>query len=153
MSENLMNSAHKTSTPAYREGWDRIFGGAAVDKVSDTSDKPYEAIVNPNDYECNFWGHDYLVTLSEFGPTLLVNAGNEACALDEAIDYAQEQGWDGLFLNEEDIRELMDDSICDGKDEYAYLDEYPSGGNHGRYLSSHNVTVREVKRAGNARQM
>lgn len=30
--ENLMNSAHKASTDAYREGWDRIFG------VSDASD-------------------------------------------------------------------------------------------------------------------
>jgi hypothetical protein len=28
MSENMMNSAHKTSTPEYRSGWDRIFGKA-----------------------------------------------------------------------------------------------------------------------------
>lgn len=26
MKENLMNSAHKTSTKEYRMGWDRIFG-------------------------------------------------------------------------------------------------------------------------------
>lgn len=32
MSENLMNSAHKASTPEYRDGWDRIFG------ASDASD-------------------------------------------------------------------------------------------------------------------
>jgi len=151
MTENLMNSAHKTSTPAYREGWDRIFG-----KVSDASDKPYEAIANPNDYECNFWGHDYLVTLSELGPTLMVNAGDEGAALDYAIDYVEEQGWEGLFLDDDDIDELVRDAISHGyKDDgvYTYLDEYSCGGNHGRYLSSHNVTVREVKRAGNARQM
>ena len=34
MSENLMNTAHKATNKAYREGWDRIFGGESVDKQS-----------------------------------------------------------------------------------------------------------------------
>lgn len=37
MAENLMNSAHKASTPASREGWDRIWG--KDDKGKDSTDK------------------------------------------------------------------------------------------------------------------
>jgi hypothetical protein len=159
MRENLMNSAHKTSTPAYREGWDRIFG------VSDASDKKGDCIefANANDYfwenrsgPPGFWDHRYLVTLSEFGPTLMVNADNEQDALDFAIDCAEEQGWEGLFLDDLDIQELINRAVNDGYSDdliYTYLDEYPSGGNHCRYLSSYNIFIKEVKRAGNARQM
>lgn len=32
MAENLMNGAHKASTPASREGWERTFRGGKFDK-------------------------------------------------------------------------------------------------------------------------
>lgn len=59
MSENLMNSAHKTSTDAYREGWDRIFG------VSDASDMDIDDAMSQKYIEdggnhCPFCGSDEL---------------------------------------------------------------------------------------------
>ena len=91
--------------------------------------------VNPDDIVENFWGHNYNVTLSRHGPTLLVNASYEGDALDFAIDYAESQSWEGLFLDQDDIQELESD---------GFLDDYVSGGNHGRYLSSLNVRIVEV---------
>lgn len=59
---------------------------------------------------------------------LLILADHEQDALDGAIDYAWEQGWSGLFLDDDDIREYeLDGTIGD------YL------GSDGRYLADLNV--------------
>lgn len=108
---------------------------------------------NANDYfwegeygSPGFWARRYLVTLSELGPTLIVNADNEQDAIDFAIDYAEDQGWEGLFLQEEEILELIQeaDDGFGGYDPALYLNEHPYGGNNGRYLSSHNIFIQEV---------
>jgi hypothetical protein len=78
-----------------------------------------------------FWKHSYKVWLSEFN-YVIVNADYEQDALDFAIDYAESQNWNGLFLTEEERKEIEND---------GFLDDYVSGGNHGKYLSSLNVTI------------
>ena len=46
MKENLMNSAHKTSTHEYRTNWERIFGGRASDHKPCSSCKHLDACLN-----------------------------------------------------------------------------------------------------------
>jgi hypothetical protein len=69
-----------------------------------------------------FWKHSYKVFLHEFDyDGIIVNADNEQDALDYAIDYAEEQGWMGLFIEnptEEDYETQL------------------VGGNHSLVLSS-----------------
>ena len=93
-------------------------------------------IVNQDDWDENFWGHYYKVYVSEFN-TLYVNQSCEQCALDEAIDYCTKQGWDGLFLDEEEQRQL---------DETGFIGDYVSGGNEGRYLSSLSAYIEEIEK-------
>ena len=76
-----------------------------------------------------FWDHSYEVTLSEFSDEIYVNADNEQEALDFAIDYAEEQGWMGLFIDEP-TEEDYETQI--------------SGGNHGLVLSSDNVFITQI---------
>lgn len=85
--------------------------------------------------EEKFWAHSYLVYLHELSDELLVNANSEQDAIDEAIDYSEEQGWMGLFLDDEDIQELEAE---------GYLEEHMCGGNHCLYLSSLNVHVKKI---------
>lgn len=85
--------------------------------------------------DTKFWNHSYEVYLSEFSGPILVNADNEQDALDYAIDYAESQGWVGLFLDQSDIIELENE---------GFLDEHISGGNHGLYLSSHNWSIKKL---------
>lgn len=47
MAENLMNSAHKASTKAYRDSWDRIFGGVPESGQKERSAKPCVVGSNP----------------------------------------------------------------------------------------------------------
>lgn len=80
--------------------------------------------------ETKFWNHSYRVHLSEYSNGgLLVNANNEQDALDYAIDYAEEQNWMGLFI-ENPTDEEMESHI--------------TGGNHGLTLSSENITIEKV---------
>lgn len=81
--------------------------------------------------ETKFWDHSYRVWLSEY-TFVIVNADNDQDALDYAIDYAEEQNWEGLFLTDDEVKEL---------EQEGYLEEHISGGNHGRYLSSLNVRI------------
>jgi len=83
-----------------------------------------------------FWKGMYIVWLSAIGGGLLVNADNEQDALDSAIDHAEEQGWEGLFLQDDDIEEIREEHGEEG------LDDYTSGGNHGRYLNDFNVNLK-----------
>jgi hypothetical protein len=79
----------------------------------------------------------YKVILSEYGPTVYVEAYHEAEAMDEAIDLASDNGWVGLFLDADDIQEIE-------SEDPRYLEDYYQGGNEGKYLSSFNVRVVEV---------
>jgi hypothetical protein len=90
---------------------------------------------NKEDYKGQFYRNNYAVTLSEFGPTVIVNADNEQDALDEAIDYAEKKKYDGLFLSREDEEELESE---------GNLGDYMMGGNHGRYLSSMNIGIQKI---------
>ncbi len=75
-----------------------------------------------------FWKHSYRVHLHEFDTEgILVNADHEQDALDFAVDYAEEQGWEGMFLDPEDEDE-----------ETVYA------GNHSRPLSSEHIYIEKI---------
>ena len=86
--------------------------------------------------ETKFWDHSYKVYLSEFIEPLLVNAKNEQEALDFAIDYAEEKGFEGLFLSLEEVEEL---------EKEGFLEEHVCGGNHCRYLSSIYFHIEQIE--------
>lgn len=79
----------------------------------------------------------YEVFLSAFSVGLVV-AGNSQEALDIAIDHATAEKWEGLFLSVEDMERIVKENGVAG------LDEYTSGGNESRYLSSFNVAIHEL---------
>ena len=107
------------------------------ERMGYAGEKSRVEFANKEDYKNQFWKRNYAVTLSEYGPVVIVNADHEQDALDFAIDYAEEKGYEGLFLDDADIDEL---------EQEGYLDDYVSGGNHGRYLSSMNVGIEEIGR-------
>lgn len=100
-------------------------------------------IANPDDWICSFWKYRFIVHLSEF-TQVAVQAEHEQEALATAIDFAEEEGWEGLFLQDEDIDELVKDAVKDGKDEEEYLNEHAIGGNHSRYLSSPHINIVKI---------
>ena len=65
------------------------------------------------------------------GIQFIVNADHEGDAFDYVIDYCEEN-LPGLIMTYED----------EAKEEY--LAEYICGGNHGRYLSTRNVFIKEM---------
>lgn len=81
--------------------------------------------------ETKFWDHSYRVFLSAHN-NLTINANHEQDAIDFAIDYAEAQGWEGLFLSSEEVAELEAE---------GFLEDYTSGGNHGRYLNSLDISI------------
>ena len=77
-----------------------------------------------------FWKHSYQVYLSEFDLNgICVNADNESDALDYAIDYHEEKGNMGLFI-EYPTEEDYNTQLC--------------GGNHCLVLSSDNITIQKL---------
>jgi hypothetical protein len=91
--------------------------------------------INPDDIVTDFWKHNYVLTLSEYGPVVLVNAECEQDAFDYAIDWCEEKQMDGLLLSPEEVAEE------------EFLDDLTCGGNHGRYLSSVNIAIFEIPHA------
>ena len=77
-----------------------------------------------------FWKYLYEVTLCNFAYPIKVNANHEQDALDYAVDYAEEQGWEGYFLDENHGYHENDVIIA---------------GNHGRLLLSHEIHIEKVK--------
>lgn len=92
-------------------------------------------IVNPDDFEVNFWGHNYQVILDRF-TSVIVNAEHDQAAIDYAIDYAEEN-IPNLLLDENDIQEIIQEHGEDG------LQDYICGGNHSRYIAEMGATVFE----------
>ena len=99
---------HIPKTPF--EKWDDVIKW--VEKNKDYNYQ-YIPIINPDDFFDQFYNNNYMVVLSEHGPYLIVNAHNEVEALDIAIDFADEQDWHGLFLDEESIDELIEEAKID----------------------------------------
>lgn len=106
-----------------------------ADDASEARNDPFYDNLNYANEDEHFWKKAYVVHLSAIGGAELMNADNEGEALDAAIDYAEEQKWDGLFLSDDEVAELE----AEGN-----LDDYVSGGNHGRYLNDMNVTIIEL---------
>lgn len=81
-----------------------------------------------------FWDHSYNVMLADIGSEICVNADNEQDALDYAVDYAEEQGWEGYFLDtpgDDMTADWHEDDIC-----YA--------GNHGRALLAFEIHIKQL---------
>ena len=60
-----------------------------------------------------FWEHSYNVWLASIGGPVCVNADNAEDALDFAVDYAEERGWIGLFLDSGEIETDKDGNEID----------------------------------------
>ena len=86
---------------------------------------------NKEDYEEQFWNHNYKVQVSMQGMEFIVNADCEQDAIDYIIDDCEEN-YPGLLWSREE------------EEEQEYLEEYICGGNHGRYLSTHNIHIEEI---------
>jgi hypothetical protein len=94
-------------------------------------DKPREIeFVNPGDWSSKFWKHNYLVTVTAQGIQFFVNADCEQNALDELIDFCEDR-YPGLASDGADLDE----------DE---REEYFCGGNHGLYLTTDHIQIKEV---------
>jgi hypothetical protein len=79
-----------------------------------------------------FWKHSFRVHLSVHDTDgILVNADNAQDALDYAVDYAEKQGWEGLFVSEDEVGAYGDDEIT-------------RAGNHGRALLSDNIRINVI---------
>jgi len=88
---------------------------------------------NRADWDDAFWRNKYAVRLSAQGVLFFVNADNEQDALDYVID-ACEENHPGLLLDDADMVAMTPEE----------LDEHLCGGNHCRYLSTHNVSIEAV---------
>lgn len=108
---------------------------------------------NIDDWNESFWKHDYLILVTAQGVIFAVNADNEQDAIDYIIDYCEEY-LPGLIMDEEQMNDLINDKLermqkemtieefKEREDEkYEYLDEYICGGNHSKYLNTHNVHI------------
>lgn len=87
---------------------------------------------NKEDWDANFWKHNYQVSVGAYGATFLVNADCEGDALDYVIDYCVEN-LPGLVMSREE------------EEEEEYLEDYIQGGNEGRYLNDINVIIEQYK--------
>ena len=100
---------------------------------------------NKDNFNEGFWRCNYEIKITRQGITFHVNADCEGDAIDYMIDYIESMGWNGLLLDQDDINELICDAIADNReDKYLYLDEYISGGNYGKYLSTHNIMIKQL---------
>ena len=99
-------------------------------------------VCNPTDFfpwEENklepFWNNIYLLLVTHYGFSYIVNANCEQDALDYLIDYLEEEEHDALLMSTEEMIEA---------EEEGFLEEYPSGGNHGRYIYTHNLRIEQI---------
>lgn len=103
-------------------------------------------VCNPNDFFSYddssvgeilkpFWNKIYLILVSSYGFPYVVNASCEQDAVDYLIDYLEEEENGALLMTREEEEDYRDD---------GYLEEYISGGNHGRYIYTHNVRILPV---------
>lgn len=86
---------------------------------------------NKDDYLESFWIHNYKILVSAQGIEFCVNAACEQDALDYVIDYCEEFLPGLLWPRKEAVTD-------------EFISEYICGGNHGRYLSTHNIHIEEL---------
>jgi len=89
-------------------------------------------IINEDDYAEKFWKHDFEVWVGPHSGPYIINADHEQDALDYLIDWAEENAPGLLFDQEEEAEE-------------EFLDDYYCGGNHGRYLSETEISIKTVR--------
>lgn len=87
---------------------------------------------NKADYDEKFWKHNYKILLTEQGIEFIVNADCEQDAIDYVIDECEENH-PGLIMSREE------------EEEEDFLDDYISGGNHGRYLNTFYIHIEEIE--------
>lgn len=81
-----------------------------------------------------FWKHSYRVHLHQLDADgLLVNADCDQDALDYAVDYAEQKGWEGIFVDEADIERKDENEI-----------DIIRAGNHCKPLNSWEVTITQL---------
>jgi hypothetical protein len=80
----------------------------------------------------NNWTNWYYIVLHGIGGEYLVSADNESEAVDELIDWCEKSA-PGLV---DSIQDLVKEGLTE-----AEIDERPSGGNHGLYLSEDVVKI------------
>jgi hypothetical protein len=86
--------------------------------------------VNPGDWACKFWKHNYLITVTAQGTQFFVNAEYEGAALAELVDFCEDR-YPGLVSDGADLDE--DDR-----------EEYFCGGNYGLYLTTNHIQIKEL---------
>ena len=80
-----------------------------------------------------FWKHYFIVTLDYWGMIpIVVNADHARDALDAAVDHAEKMGWEGLFIDDEDLPE------------YEKFDDVTFAGNHGRPLVASEIYIQQI---------
>lgn len=85
--------------------------------------------------EAPCWNAVYDASLAAVGEVIRVNANSMCDVLDEAVDYAEDRGWEGLFIDEE----TYDEYVREG-----WEDEIMYGGNAGRPMFSHEVYCTKI---------
>ena len=86
--------------------------------------------LNKDDYDEQFWCNNYKITVSSQGIIYIVNADCAQDAIDIVIDHCEKEAPGLLWSRDEENEWEMDDYIC--------------GGNHCRYLSTHNVRIEQI---------
>lgn len=99
------------------------------EKVANIESQVY--FPNLEDWNEDFYKHNYLILVTTQGIPFAVNAANEQEAIDYIIDYCEDHLLGLIMSREEEETE-------------EYLDEYIHGGNHGRYLNTHNIHIESL---------
>ena len=88
---------------------------------------PEVEVVNGDE---NIWENTYLICVDYFN-VFLVIADHEQDALDILVDYMEEQGYSGYFLDEHDIQDLDPEDII-------------RAGNHCRPLAIDQLIIEHI---------
>ena len=101
-------------------------------------------IINPEDYQVNFWGTYWRLTLDScWKEFYIVNGNYEQGCVDLLIDWCEEYA-PGLLWEHEEVNERIRE---DGENA---LEDWPFGGNHCRYMNTKVRIEKIVKETNNA---
>ena len=87
--------------------------------------------INIEEFVSDWYSHNYRINIGQATP-FVVNASNEQDAMDELIDYLERHMQSMLFTPEE-VRE---------KEREGNLEDYYTGGNHGRIINEYSSDIR-----------
>ena len=91
-------------------------------------------IINKEDYEENFWGKNWRITVPF--SSWIVNARCEGDAFDILVDWCEENAPGYLFSIEE---------VNDMWNNHEDTDDYWTGGNHGRMFNEMSIHIEEIR--------